>query len=589
METYAVEAQSDHSREQVIFALERLARIASDRGDHPAAERARALVGRLRADLFNLAVVGQFKRGKTTLINALLGRALLPAAVVPLTSVVTILEYAPDESITIHFLDGSAQEIRADELAEYVTERGNPENRRGVAVATVGLPAPLLREGLRLIDTPGVGSVHLHNTEVAYSFIRHVDGAVFLVTADPPVSEAELQFLQDLHQEVQQIFFVQNKADQVPAAEREESREFSRGQLSDAIGEEIGEMFSVSAKRALEAKLASNARRLEESGLPRLEAVLVEFARVEKGRVALATAQRTVTRLAHQQLAAIGIEKAALAMPLEELERKRAQFETYLTQLRQARDDNRHLLRAAGERLITDVINRDILELQARVRPSLMHGLRQEAESAGGSSGRELLRRLNAYTRTRIEAVYAEWVVQEERHIAEALRESIARFVRQINQALADLARVSQELFHARVGELSVTVDLAGQSEFYFAPWQMQVSPDTLTGSLLYLLPGRWVRARIVGAVQAKLVEQLDMHGGRVRYDFARRLQGSLRDFERRIVEAMDITIGSIEEAIGRAAAQKRKAGEDVSSRERELAAQEVALAAAVAGQGAQD
>jgi len=194
-----------------------------------------------------------------------------------------------------------------------------------------------------------------------------------------------------------------------------------------------------------------------------------------------------------------------------------------------------------------------------------------------------LLRRLNGYTRTSIEAVYAEWVVQEERHIAEALRDSIERFVRQINQALGELARISLDLFHARVGELSVTVDLAGQSEFYFAPWQMQVSPDTLTGSLLYLLPGGWVRARIVRAVEAKLVEQLDMHGGRVRYDFARRLQDSLRDFERRIVEAMDITIASIEEAIDRAAAQKRKAGEDVSSREQELAAQEAALVAAVA------
>jgi small GTP-binding protein len=574
----AVVDQGSQSRERVIAALERVAEVAAERGDHASAERARASAGRLRADLFNLAVVGQFKRGKTTLINALLGRDLLPAAVVPLTSVVTIIEYATDESVTIHFLDGSTRSISAAELAEYVTERGNPSNERGVSAALVRSPAPLLSTGLRLIDTPGVGSVHIHNTETAYSFIPHVDAAVFLVTADPPVSQAELQFLKDLRHEVQRIFFVQNKADQVPAADRQESLEFSRAQISSAIGENEIEVFSLSAREALAARLTGDQRRLGGSGLPRFEDALAEFARSERCEVALEGALATVARLAQQQQAAIRMEKAALAMPLEELERKRAEFEAYLSQMRQARDDNRHLLRAAGERLITEVIDRDLRELQEGQRPALVAGLSRVAQESSDLSGRSLLDRLNACVRSSIEAAYDGWIAREETRVTEALQQAVDRFSSQINQALGDLARVSQELFRAEVGDLAVGAELAGHRRFYFAPWQMQVSPDVLSGSLLYLLPGRWVRPRLLTAVRSKLVEQLDMHGGRVRYDFVRRLEESLRTYERGIIEAMDATIAGIEEAIRRAASQKRKAGEDASVRDRELAGQETVL-----------
>ncbi len=582
----AATAQRDESRRRVVTALEQLASLADERSDHATAERARALAGRLRADVFNLAVVGQFKRGKTTLINALLGADVLPSAVVPLTSVVTIIEHGPAEKVSIHFLDGASRAIETSELPNYVTERGNPSNRLGVAVAVVQLPSEMLSRGLRIIDTPGVGSVHAHNTETAYSFIPHVDGAVFLVTADPPVSEAELQFLKDLHQEVQRVFFVQNKADQVPAAERRESLEFSRAQLAAAVGDDSIEMYSLSAREGLQAKLTGDDRRLRESGLVELEAALAEFVRSEKAEVAISSALRTAERLARQQRAAIAVEKAALAMPLEELEQKSLQFEAYLKQMWQARDDNRHLLRAASERMVNEIINADLRSLQEHVRPGLLRGLEKAADAAGHVSGRELLRRLNAYMRTAIEQAYAEWIGQEEGRVSEALREAVERFTGQINQALHDLARVSRELFRADIGDLAVSAELSGGSEFYFAPWQMQVSPDTLSGSILHVLPGRWVRDGLVKAVRAKLLEQLDMHGGRVRYDFVRRLEESLRGFERRILGAMDLTIAGIEEAINRAVTEKRAAGESISSRQQELAAQETALAAAVGGIG---
>ncbi len=581
METTA--EQRNWTRDAVIAALERVAQVASERGERAAAERARGIISRLQADLFNLAVVGQFKRGKTTLINALLGRNLLPAAVVPLTSVVTVIEYGGQEEAVVHFLDGSQRAISFDELGDYVTERGNPGNRKKVSGATVRVPCPLLQSGLRVIDTPGVGSVHVHNTEAAYSFIPHVDGAVFLVTADPPISQAEVQFLRDLHGEVKRIFFVQNKADQVPEEEREESLEFSRAQLAQAMERDQITVFSLSAKEALEAKMSGDEARLAASGFPAFEQSLAEFARAEKSEAALEAALSTAAVLLQQQRAAIAVERSVLTMPLDELEEKRARFEAYLRQLRQARDDNRYLLRAAGERLVHEVVDRDLAELQKRKLPGLLSGLEQTARENEHLSGRALLDKLNAYTRASLEAVYREWVAEEEKRVTEALQQAIARFNSQINAALRDLARISSELFHADVGDLTVTAALSGPREFFFAPWQMQVSPDILAGSLLHLLPGRWVRRRLLAAVRAKLAEQLDMHGGRMRYDFVRRLQSSLRRYESGIIEAMDATIAGIEDAIQRAIEQRRAAAEGISTRREELAAQESSLLSASA------
>jgi ribosome biogenesis GTPase A len=158
------------------------------------------LINKLRESRFNLVVLGAFKRGKSTLINALLGEAVLPTAIVPLTSVVTILGYGEQLNIRVHFQNGETRQISKSELVDYITEKGNPQNRKGVREVKITYPSEYLRDGVRIIDTPGVGSVYSHNTEVAYNYLPQVDAAVFVVTADPPLSAAEQEFLKDIRE-----------------------------------------------------------------------------------------------------------------------------------------------------------------------------------------------------------------------------------------------------------------------------------------------------------------------------------------------------------------------------------------------------
>ena len=113
---------------------------------------------RVAEDRFNLVVLGEFKRGKSTLINALLGRHLLPTGVVPLTSVVTTIGAGERDRLSIFFQDGRQEERPLAELPDYVTEARNAGNHRRVELAHVELDHELLHAGLVLADTPGIGS-----------------------------------------------------------------------------------------------------------------------------------------------------------------------------------------------------------------------------------------------------------------------------------------------------------------------------------------------------------------------------------------------------------------------------------------------
>ena len=121
---------------------------------------------------FHLAILGQFKRGKSTLLNALTGEAILPVGVVPLTAVPTFIQYGETPKIRVQYQDGRpADECNGASIAErtgylagFVTEEGNPQNRRGVAEVEADLPSPILSGGVVLIDTPGIGSTFRHNT-----------------------------------------------------------------------------------------------------------------------------------------------------------------------------------------------------------------------------------------------------------------------------------------------------------------------------------------------------------------------------------------------------------------------------------------
>ena len=246
-------------------------------------DQCRDLLVKLAEDRFNLAVVGQFKRGKSSLMNAIIGRPLLPTGLLPLTSAITALCYGPQEKVVLKRAGWALDhEISIAELPDYVTEPGNPGNEKGVIEARVEFPVDFLRRGLYFVDTPGVGSTRQENTATTYSFLPQADAVIFVTSVEAPLSETEETFLRDIQGIVRRLFVVVNKTDLLAPHEQDQILTYIQAGLTDTIRTSSIDIYPLSARLALQAKLENNFEMLEASGLPAFEKRLAAFLAEEK-------------------------------------------------------------------------------------------------------------------------------------------------------------------------------------------------------------------------------------------------------------------------------------------------------------------
>jgi DNA phosphorothioation-dependent restriction protein DptG len=219
-----------------------------------------------------------------------------------------------------------------------VTEGGNPKNRLGVTEVDVVLPAPILSKGVVLIDTPGIGSTYRHNTQATLNFLQECDAALFLISADPPTTEVELEFLEQVRQKVPRLFFILNKVDYLSAEERDQALSFFREILVEHLEiEKDIPVFCTSARKGLEAKVKQNKEEWVESGLAELERHLIDFLVREKFSALSEAISRRTTDAVEAALMGVRIWLQALHLPEKTLEEKLLLFEKSLRQADQDR------------------------------------------------------------------------------------------------------------------------------------------------------------------------------------------------------------------------------------------------------------
>jgi len=264
-------------------AVAALLRDVQEFADHSApwaSERIHHLMARLGEDRFTLVVLGQFKRGKSSLMNAIVGQPLLPTGLLPVTSAITALRYGSTLRAVVKRAGFAVdQHVPIAELPAFITEKGNPGNEKQVLSADIEVPAPFLRRGLYFVDTPGIGSAHEHNTATTLSFLPEADAAIFVTGADGPLSDVELQFLDAVREHVRKIFFVLNKIDQVPPEQAGEVVDYTLSLLERHLGSQSIRLFPFSATHALAAHDPSTTA---SSGLAELEGALATFLNDER-------------------------------------------------------------------------------------------------------------------------------------------------------------------------------------------------------------------------------------------------------------------------------------------------------------------
>lgn len=345
------------------------------------AQSVSAVVRKLDEERFYLAVLGNFKRGKSTFINALLGSPILPTGVVPLTSVVTKLSYDVDDRAVVTYEDGGKRTIELDALEDYITERGNPGNQKSIAEVDVLVNSPLLQRGVILVDTPGIGSTYISNTRATYDFLSKLDAAIIVIGSDPPISEVELDFVREVKPNVEGLFFVQNKMDRANAKDWNEALLFSKTVLEKDLKMDI-KLYPLSSLNALEAKSRNDREKLLESGLPVLEADLERFIMVEKGQLLLRSASRKLQRIVSDLRTSVDMEQRVMCEMSQTLDDKISWLEKEIGSVKRRMDEIEYLIDGGVDR-VTKTFDEELDAFKRTNRPLLMSRLDEFFDELG--------------------------------------------------------------------------------------------------------------------------------------------------------------------------------------------------------------
>lgn len=355
------------------------------------------VIERVQNKSFSVAIVGEFKRGKSTFINALLGRNILPSDILPCSATLNRITYGVTPSVRVIFKDGREQEVAIDRLEDYVTKLTSESEDTAAKVreAIVYYPVSYCQNNVDIIDTPGLND-EANMDEVTLSVLPQVDAAIMVILAQSPFGESERRFLEEklLTNDLGRVIFVVNgidnfnrpgDADRVLESIQKRIQKMVIDRAQEQYGENSPEyevylkkigtpkVFGISAYQALEAKQNGDAELLTQSRFAEFEASLEKFLTEEKGAAFLQVPVNRVIASANEILTTLDIQDNALGMKEQEF---KAKYEESVGEIKDLRQKN------AGEMNNIDLA---ATEVKQRVRPLIAEfptKLKQSAESA---------------------------------------------------------------------------------------------------------------------------------------------------------------------------------------------------------------
>lgn len=476
---------------EALLDLRALRQHAEELDAPDVAARLGEVAERMESDVFRVAVVGEFKRGKSTLINALLGAEILPADVLPCSATLNRVTYGLRPSAELVFRPDARGErrrevIAAEKLAEYVTKLTPDSERRASEIeeAIVYHPLRFCRDKADIIDTPGLND-DAAMTAVTLSVLPSVDAALFVILAQSPFSGYEADFLNKLlTQDLGRVLFVVNRIDEIrKEADRQRILSVVQQRIEKAVRSRAAELygegtpeaaellarvgkprvFGVSGADALDARMAGDADLLARSGFEPFEAALERFLAVDRGVVKLLVMADNGTTACRRLATQLTIRRGALGMESEAFEAAYHRTSAELEQLRGQLQSELDRLDAAARHL------RDTLRPRTRALPQIL--IREAnaaidasplgAEDLGKARVDETVRRLNKAVLDRVQSAARAECERIQIEIERGLQAEIARLVDFGARVEAELSAVELRFSPPAEGARGVDVSTA--------------------------------------------------------------------------------------------------------------------------------
>ncbi|MBP3793720.1 MAG: dynamin family protein [Ruminococcus sp.] len=325
--------------------LEELLKLSDEINLVNTAKSLEETIAKTKDEHFEVAIVGEFKRGKSTLINAMLGQEVLPADVLPATATLNRVTYSTEPYVQVEYKNGSSERVDIGRLEDYVTKLTIESEERAETVkeATVYYDTEFCKKNVDIIDTPGLNDDE-QMTSVTLSILPKIDAAVFVISANSPFSQFEKEFLEKkmMTSDVGRIIFVVNcfgtfsQEDENKIVETVRSRigKYVMEKAKKVMGEDSREfavykrkigtprVIGVYAKKALVAKTTGDQQMLDESNFPEFENALESMLTKERGVISLQIITNKITNSGTEILRNVVMQENALMMANDEFMEK---------------------------------------------------------------------------------------------------------------------------------------------------------------------------------------------------------------------------------------------------------------------------
>ena len=545
VEDVPIPNQASLARSSDEQALDRLAAMAEQLGEGSVSSEVRQLVARIKEGRFFVACVGQFKRGKSTLLDAFVGEPILPTGVVPVTTVPTVLRYGNARTARV-LIDRRWRTIRPEELPQYVSEELNPENSKQVAGVEVFLPSPLLASGMCLVDTPGIGSVFSGNTETTKDFMPQIDAAILVVGADPPISGEELALIEAVAANVDEILIVLNKIDRVSVAERQQASEFATKVLEGRLQRTVGQIYEVSALNRLNHSTdADDWNSLIEN--------LILLASKSGQAMTRSAAQRGMRRFSASLQRSIDERVRALREPIVNSEQRIANLRQTVSQAEQSLRDLAALFSAEQMRLAMTLLGHR-KEFLKQVLPIAQEEFKHETTAVATTFGPARRRELMALAQAVARRHVMPWLDTEETQAEQLYGAVTQRFVNLVNGLLLRISEEQAADFAHLPKSLDAEHGFRTRSQFFFHDMVTIAQPASPLLYSIDCLTGRLHLRRWAQKDAANFLERLlDINASRVQGDVEQRVVESRLRLESDVRRLLREVNASAEQALSKA------------------------------------
>lgn len=512
------------------------------------ATKIKQLKGKIQNKQIVISVVGQFKRGKTSFINTILGNDILPVGIIPITSVITKLRYGLPQA-KIMFNNGEEKEVSFDSLHKYISEQENPKNKKDVECVDIYYPCGILKDGVILVDTPGVGSIHKHNTEVTYSFLKDSDAVIFMLSVDSPINEIEKDFLYSVRKYASKFYFAVNKIDMISEKELEIFLKYCEKVLCETMNVDSVVIFPISAKDStgIEEILSCIKADIQTS----IEDILIESVKIK------------TKDILNNALSRIDLYISASKIPLDDLESKVKELTEKLKDLDKINEEVFYRTKMSCDSLVQNIENILVEESKKIINETELM-LKNIYEQNINEKPKKLEKELKKIVETDLDKSLEKMNNEGLSSLELNYKNMIDIFNNNIDIIKAFISEKLYEIFNVKYNYEKTEYTLSGKEDFYVDTNNEPIAFFINMNNFIYFMPKRYANKSIYNNYLDKMKDIVERNKNNMLYNYKYKINESLRAFNFTFNDELEILKNEVKNILNKVISIKENKREEI-------------------------